>query len=393
MDSLTTLIADNTAITQVPISLVRSKSIGYISICGYQGLARHVFPSLIWSRMSPTNNPLSLVPTYAIMPSSISSSDILNCTIPGPSTIYDNLPKPENLPSECISENDGVAEVNEGDVKVLDSLCASSCRDLTTTPNTSKSLGIESSLLVDNNHSQVGTSRQDKCLRQLLINIGNNDQVTSSLSECILQGLIPRDHGDECILPGDNCPYWQSFMGERASVKFKVPRVSGCDLKGMIICCVYFPSGNLGNKACESCISIMIINYTKAVTQHYRQDSPTSFEEAEWKEILSNLDLDDQVEVIVVFGNGFTMKRTVVYLKYHESFDEHMEDPSSPSREMQREDKNRNSELSESKHQEVEVVQPQNPGKWCSWIGQKMIKFLSVIFVSVLLSFLVYNVS
>ncbi|KAI9085184.1 hypothetical protein K1719_032895 [Acacia pycnantha] len=187
MDSLSTLIADNTAITQVPISLVRSKSIGYISICGYQGLARDMFPSLIWSRMSPTNNPLSLVPTYATMPTSISSSDILNCTIHGPSSIYDNLTKPQNLVLECISENDDTPKVNEGAAKILDSLCASSCTALATAPNTSKILEIESSLVADNSHSQVGTSRRDKCLRHLLINIGNNDQVTSALSKCILQ--------------------------------------------------------------------------------------------------------------------------------------------------------------------------------------------------------------
>ncbi|KAI9085175.1 hypothetical protein K1719_032886 [Acacia pycnantha] len=330
LDSLSTLIADNTAITQVPISLVRSKSIGYISICGYQGLARHVFPSLIWSKMSPTNNPLSLVPTYAIMPSSISSSDILNCTTNGPSSIYHNLPKPQNPLLECISENDDVVEVNEGAVKILDSLCASSCRDLATTPNTSKILEIESSLLADNNnYSQVGTSRRDKCLRHLLIHIGNNDQVTSSLSECILQGLTLRDYRDDCVLPGDKYPYWRCFKGEGASVKFKIPLVYSSELKGMTIFCEYYHSRDLSNMEYDSFISMLVINYTKMTTLHYRQDIITSIEEAKWKEIISNLDSNDQVEITALFGNGFTVKRTAVYLKYYESFHEQMEDPPS----------------------------------------------------------------
>ncbi|KAI9077644.1 hypothetical protein K1719_040419 [Acacia pycnantha] len=304
MDSLSTLIADNTAITQVPISLVRSKSIGYISICGYQGLARHVFPSLIWSRMSPTNNPLFLVPTHAIMPPSISSSNILN---------------------------DDAAEVNEGATKILDSLCASSCRDLATMSNTSKILEIESSLLTDNNHSQVGTSSQDKCLRHLLIHIGNNDQVTSSISECILQGLTLRDDHDDCVIPGDEYPYWQCFKSEGAFVKFKVPLVYSSELKGMTVCCEYYPSCDLSNVEYDSFISMLIINYTKMTTLDYRRDTLTSIKEAKWKEIISNLDSDNQVEIKAIFANGFTVKRTTVYLKYYESFHEQMEDPASSS--------------------------------------------------------------
>lgn len=57
LESLTTLVADNTAITQVPFSIVRSKSIQFLSLCGYEGLSRDVFPSLIWSWMTPTHNP------------------------------------------------------------------------------------------------------------------------------------------------------------------------------------------------------------------------------------------------------------------------------------------------------------------------------------------------
>ncbi|XP_028751294.1 TMV resistance protein N-like [Neltuma alba] len=94
------------------------------------------------------------------------------------------------------------------------------------------------------------------------------------------------------------------------------------------------PLSLISSHACESCVSVMIINYTKTTTLCYRQDSLTSFEEAEWKEIISNLDSDDQVEVMVVFGNGFTVKRTTIYLKYDESFDEQIEHPPSPSREV-----------------------------------------------------------
>ncbi|KAK4284055.1 hypothetical protein QN277_000935 [Acacia crassicarpa] len=339
MDSLSTLIADNTAITQMPISLVRSKSIGFISICGYQGFARDVIPSLIWSRMSPTNNPLSSI-----------FSDKLNCSIPSPSSIYESPKKPPSLLLECAYENGAVE--NRGAEKISGSLYAQSCRDMAETPNTSKILDTESSMLA-NHHSQVGISRPDKCLRHLLIHIGNNDQVTSALSECILQGL--KDSGDDCALPGDKYPYWQCFKGEGASVKFKVPLVnSSSELKGMTLCCEYYSLRDLSNvEEFDSFISMFIKNYTKRTTLHYRQDTVASFEEAKWKEIMSNLDSDDQVEIIVVFRNGFTMKRTAVYLKYYESFAELKEDPPSSSR-RHTDDESHDFKLPEPKRQKID---------------------------------------
>jgi hypothetical protein len=54
MKSLTTLIAANTGVKQVPFSIIRSKNIGYISLCGYEGLSRDVFPSIILSWIAPT---------------------------------------------------------------------------------------------------------------------------------------------------------------------------------------------------------------------------------------------------------------------------------------------------------------------------------------------------
>ncbi|KAI9111167.1 hypothetical protein K1719_017778 [Acacia pycnantha] len=54
---------DNTAIRKVPFSLVRS-NFGDISMCGYEGSSRDVFPSLIWSWMSPKSNPLSLLQPF-----------------------------------------------------------------------------------------------------------------------------------------------------------------------------------------------------------------------------------------------------------------------------------------------------------------------------------------
>ncbi|XP_028751313.1 TMV resistance protein N-like [Neltuma alba] len=270
MDSLTTLIAPT--IKQVPFALTRLKNILYLSVHGHEGLPHHVIPSLFQSWTSPANNPLPHIPTYVGMPSSV-LWDMLN-SIYVPFTIPSTEPKGQNLLLE-----DGL--------------------------DTPDSLFLE----------------------YLLIQIGKDSQVFHTLSNCVSQGLNLTKYSGDCILPSDNYPHWLTFSGEGASVKFEVPPVTGHNhLKGMTICCVYIPSGDWDIKACESrIICLMIINYTKTTTLLFTEDKLKSLEEAEMREIISNLESGDQVEVQAAFGSGFTVKKTAVYLLYDESFDEVME--------------------------------------------------------------------
>jgi len=66
MESLRTLIAENTVVKQVPFSIVRSKSIGYISLRGFEGLSHNLFPSIIRSWMSPTVNRISYIHSFCM---------------------------------------------------------------------------------------------------------------------------------------------------------------------------------------------------------------------------------------------------------------------------------------------------------------------------------------
>ncbi|KAF7845082.1 TMV resistance protein N [Senna tora] len=229
------------------------------------------------------------------------SSNVPNSTFLGLSSIHSDLPKLRSLRVDCRS----VIQVNQDVAKILNSLYVTN---------------IRSSMLA-NHHNQVHSSGSENSLRHLLIQIGRNTQVTSTLSESILQGLTPRT----CILPGDKYPYWLTYKGEGASVNFTVPRVNGCNLKGMTLCCVYSPSCVLVNMESDSVISVLIINYTKTTIQLYKGDTMTSLEDEEWLSIISNLGYDDHVEVIVIFGYGFSVKKTVAYLIYNESFDEKVE--------------------------------------------------------------------
>jgi len=76
MESLTSLIAKDTSIKEVPYSILRLKSIGYISLCGYEGLSHDVFPSLIRFWMSPTINSLPCIPPFGGMLLSLVSLDV-----------------------------------------------------------------------------------------------------------------------------------------------------------------------------------------------------------------------------------------------------------------------------------------------------------------------------
>jgi len=78
MESLTSLIATNTSIKEVPYSILRLKSIGYISLCGYEGLSHDIFPSLIRFWMSPTMTSLPHILPFRGMPLSHVSLDVEN---------------------------------------------------------------------------------------------------------------------------------------------------------------------------------------------------------------------------------------------------------------------------------------------------------------------------
>jgi len=175
MESLTTLIADKTAITKVPFSIVRSKNIGYISLCGFEGFSRDVFPSLIRSWMSPSYNEISLVQTSASMPSL--GKDLLMLRI---------------LCVECGSDLQLIQNV----ARVLDVLKAKICRRLeaSASATTSQISDMYASPLIDDCLGQVRTSGSNNYLKSVLIQMGTKHQVPSLAKDRILQVCISLLH-------------------------------------------------------------------------------------------------------------------------------------------------------------------------------------------------------
>jgi len=166
MKSLITLIAANTGVKQVPFSIVRSKNIGYISLCGYQGLSRDVFPSIIRSWMSPTMNSLAHIPPFGGISMSLVSLDIdsNNLGLVYQSPILSSCSKLRCVSVQCHSEIQLKQELKVflDDLKELEISHASQILDLS--------------------------------LKSLLIGMGSCNIVNETLGKSLSQVLYPSFH-------------------------------------------------------------------------------------------------------------------------------------------------------------------------------------------------------
>lgn len=132
----------------------------------------------------------------------------------------------------------------------------------------------------------------------------------------MIQGLTT-NKSSASFLPRNNLPAWLAYTSEGPSVCFQVPKDSNCGMKGITLCVVY--SSTLESMAPECLTSVLIINYTKFTIQICKRDTVMSFNDEDWKGVVSNLEVGEDVEIYVAFGHGLTVKETTVYLIYGES--------------------------------------------------------------------------
>ncbi|XP_028763068.1 TMV resistance protein N-like [Neltuma alba] len=265
MESLTTLMANQTAITQVPFSLMRSKSIKYVSLCGYEGLSHNVFPPLIWSWMSPKSIPKSLIWSIPYLFQGLSRS--------------------------LFAKSSAMMRSSSSKSQV-------SCKK---TPAT-----------VDF-HEQVLMPRLENFMSSLIIRVGEFNKDIDTLLKHISQGLS--EFGDSS-LPGDNYPKWLNFNGEGSSILFKVPQVPSRNLKGLILYIVYISHED--NMASAYPVSVLVSNHTKVTIEFYKLDTVIASADEELGSIIPNLEPENEVEFKVTFAHKFDIKKTIIYLVYDE---------------------------------------------------------------------------
>ncbi|AES87072.2 putative TIR domain, winged helix-turn-helix DNA-binding domain-containing protein [Medicago truncatula] len=301
MESLTTLIADKTAITKVPFSIVRLKSIGYISFRGFEGFSRDVFPSLVWSWMSPSNNVISLVQTSVSMSSLGTSKDLQKLRI---------------LCVECRTD----LQLTEEIARFLEVLKATNCENLegSASSTTSEISDMYASPFIDDCPGQVCISGSKN---HLLIRMGTKCHVSNIAEDSFLQ--TTDGTSDPSLLPCDDKFNRLIFSCNGCSIIFDVPTMKGSNLKSIMLFVVYYSSPE--NITSEGCKGMLIINYTKRTVLVYKRDTLTSFEDEDWQSITSNLEPGNKVEVMVVFAKGFFVKKTTLSLLYDEPVDKEMQ--------------------------------------------------------------------
>ncbi|KAK7313173.1 hypothetical protein VNO77_37654 [Canavalia gladiata] len=313
MESLTTLMADNTSITEVPFSIVKLKSIGYISLCGFEGFSRDVFPSIIQSWMLSTYNSISMVPKSAM--SSLVALDVQCSSSYSTSSAFKDLPNLQSLFVECDSEYQLTCDVQS----ILDTLEAKNYKGLEASAATLQISDIKSSPLIECRR-QVQISRSKNFLKSLLIQMGTKCEAPNISRDSTLQNV--NRPGDSSLLLSDNYSDRLTFSCKGSSVEFELPQMNGFNLKSMMLFIVYSSPNNL---TLESCQNVLIINYTKRTILVYKRDALISFKDEEWKSIRSNLEPGNKVKVIVLFGHGFMVEKTTVYLLNCEPIDKNME--------------------------------------------------------------------
>ncbi|CAI8608205.1 unnamed protein product [Vicia faba] len=240
MESLTTLIAANTGVKQVPHSIVRSKSIGYISLCGYEGLSRDIFPAIIWSLTSPTMNSLAHIPPFGGMSMSLVSLDIdgKNFGLVNQSAILSSSSELRRICVQCHSE----IQLKEELRRFL--------YDLTE---------------LETSHT---SQTSDLFFKSVLFGMGSCQIMNETLGKSLSQGLTT-NKSSASFLPRNNLPARLVYTSEGPSI--------------------------------------------------YKRDTIMSFNDEDWKGVLSNLGVGEDVEIYVAFGHGLTVKETTVYLIYGES--------------------------------------------------------------------------
>ncbi|TQD73791.1 hypothetical protein C1H46_040668 [Malus baccata] len=138
--------------------------------------------------------------------------------------------------------------------------------------------------------------------------------------------ILPRNHkrkttsGDGVIFPPGNdiAKWFTNVDNEGDRVCFQVPQTTGSNLKSLTVCTVY--SSSLHKDAPLNHFAIFITNHTKIISFVVRPMDPYTITSNEviWQGHLSNKELSlergDSIEVYIVMGSGFRVKKTGVHL-------------------------------------------------------------------------------
>ncbi|XP_059452493.1 disease resistance protein RUN1-like [Corylus avellana] len=354
MVSLTTFLADNTAIRQVPCTIVKLKNLKYLSLCGCKGSPSKSFSSRFWSWIFPRKSPkpVNLLPASLQGLNSLRDLNLSNCNLSD-----DAIPK--DLGSLCALQSldlqnnhfcslpsslGGLPNLKDlflGYCTKLRSIPdlppsltavdASYCMALERLPNLSNILNMEALYLTDCN-KLAEIPGLDKMLKRIdFLSLEGCSNLTNTFKESILQEWTLSGFGSTfgIFVPNNDIPDWFTYKDEGRSVCFEVPHIIDRNMEGFTVCIVYSTYDNCKIGVSSDLPSISVINKTKStIKQNERPFSialKMSHEDHIWQinfpKSEFNLEAGDEVEVIADFGSEINVKKIGVCLIYERVID------------------------------------------------------------------------
>ncbi|EXB30997.1 TMV resistance protein N [Morus notabilis] len=341
MLSLATLDADNTAIRNVPFTIVRLMNLRHLSLCGLKASPSKPFYSLIWSWLMgrKNSNPTSFLPPSLQGLSSLTTLSLTDCHLADdaiPKDIGTSLPslvilklqnnKFSRLPSsfgrlsnlkDLRLDNCTMLQSIPNLPASLEAFYATNCTSLENLPNMSKMSNMQI-LSLANCHKLVASLDMDNLLK-LAITLQRErcNSISTSFSDSILQEC--KESGGFCVLPGNIIPEWFTHSKEGSIVCIEVPQLVGCNVVALVVCTVYssFPTSGMISLDLPT---ISVITNTKGgepTRMTITTDIVISEEDNIWLGYFSNdtfkLEGGDMVNISFDFGVRATVKKTGVH--------------------------------------------------------------------------------
>ncbi|XP_052724606.1 disease resistance protein RUN1 isoform X3 [Vigna angularis] len=283
MKSLKTLISHNTAVKQVPISVVSSKSIGYIQVDEGKGLSRTVLHSIILSWMSHTFNTLYRMRPFRGISPSLASMNVEHNDLVDLAPILRTILNLRTVLVQCVTEYLILQQVTA----ILEEV--QQVRRVTWTTSTQLS-----------NHPFSPYSIQFG---------GYQEEVFNALRKSIYDEELAARQTGKVFVPSDNYPHWLAYKNEGHSVNFTVP--DNFHMDGMILCVEHL--SRLGDPT-QYLICVLMVNYTKCTIQLFNRETLTSLNDVDWHGVISHMGCGDKLEIFIIFEKGFEVQKTAVYL-------------------------------------------------------------------------------
>ncbi|KAK9273227.1 hypothetical protein L1049_018034 [Liquidambar formosana] len=352
MEALIQLLANGTAIRQIPASIVRLTNLRNLSLCGCKGLPSSTLASVFWSWVSSrkTSNFTSLLPASLQGLSSLTTLSLDNCNLLDEAIPKDfgslfslrflnlrgnnfcslpasisNLPKLRFLSLDHCTRLQSLPDLPTS----LRFLYAINCTSLERLLNLSRFERMPELFLM-NCHKLVEIPGLEKLESIGTIRMEGCNNLANPFKDNLLQGWSGSAEGS-IFLPGDEIPNWFSHQCMGSSLSFQVPPSLGCKLKGFNLSVVYASDINIvipvPLKATDPYPSVTVIVKTNGLDWIHM---PTFFEvpipppdlDLTWVGHLphsmfgNQLDSGNQVEVVVDLGYGLKVKKCGVHLVY-----------------------------------------------------------------------------